>query len=231
MALGNDLSTERLVEAYHQGIFPWPVADMGMIPWCSPDPRMVLFPNEVRTSRKLRRYLREGGFHVTSDRVFRRVMVECARAPRRGGQGTWIDTNMLHAYGQLYDAGHAHSVEVWRDWGSEQPELVGGLYGVSVGRGFTGESMFHRQEHASRAAVLALAVMAERLSWRFIDCQVHTYHTERMGAREIPRAEFLKMLEEALSAGPVMGRWDWELSSDELRAVFAGWEGTVGPPG
>jgi leucyl/phenylalanyl-tRNA--protein transferase len=229
VAVGNDLSVGRLVEAYQKGIFPWPVADMGMIPWCSPDPRMVLFPQEVRAGRKLRRYLRDGGFHITTDRVFRRVMLECARAPRGEGQGTWIDTNMLHAYSQLHESGHAHSVEVWRGDRDEERELVGGLYGVAVGQGFTGESMFHKEEHASRAALLALALFARRWGWGFVDCQVHTEHTERMGAREIPRIEFLALLQAALADGASPGRWSLELSGDDLRQEFAGWEGTVGP--
>jgi leucyl/phenylalanyl-tRNA--protein transferase len=230
VALGNDLSTERLIEAYSRGIFPWPVAGVPLIPWNSPDPRGVLFVDQVRTGRSLRNHLRRGGFEVTTDRDFVRVMESCATVPRQGARGTWIQAPMKRAFTSLHVDGYAHSVEVWRGEGDER-KLVGGLYGVVIGAMFTGESMFHLEEHGSRVALLALATWCRRWGWPVIDCQVQTDNVQRLGAVEIPRRDYLDLLEASLKRGDPPALWDERLTSDELRAEWAGWDGTVGPEG
>ena len=187
LAIGGDLSVPRLLEAYRHGIFPWYSQGQPIL-WWSPDPRLVLFTDELRVSRSLRKTLRKGRFEVTLDRDFPAVIRACAE-PRAGEVGTWITRAMQNAYIALYEAGHAHSVECRLDG-----ELVGGLYGVSIGRVFFGESMFARVSDASKVAFVWLVRQLQRRGFRLIDCQVHTGHLVRLGARGIARAEFTRIL-------------------------------------
>jgi leucyl/phenylalanyl-tRNA---protein transferase len=186
LAVGDDLSPATLLEAYRAGIFPWPDG-RGRVHWWSPDPRTVIPVGGVRRSRSLRRRLRTGGFVTTVDRAFDDVVAGCAHRP---GEGTWITAGVRAGFGGLHAAGHAHSVEVWRDG-----RLVGGLYGVAVGAVFTGESMFHREPDASKVALVALDEHLAARGFQLIDAQLHTDHLQRMGAGEIPRALFLDLLE------------------------------------
>jgi leucyl/phenylalanyl-tRNA--protein transferase len=203
LAAGGDLSPERLIDAYAHGIFPWFNEDDPIF-WWSPDPRMVVFPSELHVSRSLRRIVRSDAFTVTLDRAFDAVMQGCAE-PRADQDGTWITTEMMLAYGRLARIGYAHSVEVW-----VADELAGGLYGVAIGRVFFGESMFSRRSNASK---VALTVLAEQLArWRFtvIDCQMSTPHLASLGAREIPRAEFLRLVAEGVAQPPVPSPWRFD---------------------
>lgn len=188
LAAGRDLSATRLLEAYRGGVFPWYSAGQPVL-WWSPDPRMVLHLDEFRLSRSLaktlRRIAREGRWQVDLDRDFERVMRECA-APRPGQDGTWITPKVIAAYVALHRAGHAHSVEV-----REDGELVGGLYGVSIGRMFYGESMFARRTDASKTALVTLVSLLRTHGFSVIDCQQATSHLASMGAREVPREAFL----------------------------------------
>lgn len=187
LAVGGDLSTERLLLAYSMGIFPW-YNEGDPILWWSPDPRCILEPGGMRISRSLARLRRRGTFEVVFDRAFREVMSACG-APRREGEGTWITAEMLQAYCRLHEMGYAHSVEV-----RQGAELVGGLYGVCLGRCFFGESMFHRVPNASKVALAALSDHALQRGFELIDCQQSTAHLLSLGAVEIPRREFLARL-------------------------------------
>jgi leucyl/phenylalanyl-tRNA--protein transferase len=200
LAAGGDLSPSRLLDAYARGIFPW-FNDDDPVLWWSPDPRMVLLPGELHMSRTLRRTIRSTQFRVTLDRAFRAVMEGCA-GPRAAQDGTWITDDMVRAYARLAELGHAHSVEAWVD-----DELAGGLYGVAVGRVFYGESMFSRRSNASKVALAYLARQLERWSFELIDCQMSTEHLVSLGAREIPRADFLRRLEHGVAQPPVPSPW------------------------
>ncbi len=200
LAAGADLSPARLLDAYGRGVFPWSNAEDPLL-WWSPDPRMVLFVNEFRLSRSLRRILRSGTFRVTFDTAFRDVMGWCA-APRADREGTWITPEMLEAYSRLATLGHAHSVEVWSD-----RELVGGLYGVAIGRMFYGESMFSRRSNASKVGVACLVRQFERWGFVMIDCQMSTAHLASLGARGVARSDFLKRMRVLTSQPPVPAPW------------------------
>ena len=200
LAAGGDLSPERLLDAYARGIFPW-FNDEDPVLWWSPDPRMVLFPDELHVSRTLRRTIRSQEFQVTLDRAFPEVMEGCA-GPRAAQDGTWITDDMLIAYARLAELGHAHSVEAWVDG-----VLVGGLYGVAIGRMFYGESMFSRRSNASKVALVWLARQLERWNFELIDCQMSTEHLASLGAREIPRADFMRRLEHGTALPPVPSPW------------------------
>lgn len=200
LAAGGDLSPERLVDAYGRGIFPW-FGDDDPLLWWSPDPRMVLFVRELHVARSLRRVLRSGRFTVTCDRAFADVMAGCA-APRGNDSGTWITADMLEAYSVLARRGFAHSVETWADG-----RLVGGLYGVAIGRMFYGESMFSRQNDASKVALVTLTGQLERWGFEMIDCQMSTEHLASLGAREVPRAEFLERMRGLVRQPGVSGPW------------------------
>ena len=204
LALGGDLSPERLLDAYSHGIFPWFENDEQPILWWSPDPRAVLAPAELRISRSLARQLRSGRYDITADRAFADVVAGCA-VPRQAGAGTWITQRMQRAYCDLHRAGYAHSVEAWHD-----AKLVGGLYGVSLGGMFFGESMFSRAADASK---VALAHLARQLAaWRFtlIDCQMPTDHLRSLGAREMSRAEFLHLVAANNDAPTCRGMWNFK---------------------
>lgn len=201
LAVGGDLAPERLLAAYRRGIFPW-YSPGEPILWWSPDPRMVLFPAEFKVSRSLGRTLRRGGYEVRLDTAFAQVIAACAQTPRRNQHGTWIVPEMQAAYRRLHELGLAHSVETWVDG-----ELVGGLYGIALGRMFYGESMFSWRSDASKIAVAHLARYLEKLGFGMVDCQMHTAHLASLGAREIPRDDFIARLESLVAAGPAPGPW------------------------
>jgi leucyl/phenylalanyl-tRNA--protein transferase len=203
LAAGADLSPATLLEAYRNGIFPWFGHDQPIL-WWSPDPRMVLFPAELKVSRSLTRTLRNARFEVRADTAFDAVIEGC-RQPRRGESGTWITEDMAEAYCTMHRAGFAHSVETWMD-----DRLVGGLYGVALGRAFFGESMFARVSNASKVALVALARQLQHWDFGVIDCQMNTAHLASMGAREIPRAEFTRRLRELVHYVPVPVPWRLE---------------------
>jgi leucyl/phenylalanyl-tRNA--protein transferase len=188
LAVGGDLSADRLINAYQQGIFPW-YEDPQPIMWWSPNPRSVLFPVELRVSRSLRKRMRNSNFRVRADTAFHRVVSSCA-APRSRETGTWITNAMGRAYMDLHRRGYAHSIEVWDSGG----ELVGGLYGVTMGAVFFGESMFCRKSDASKMALVATAQLLLAKGYQVIDCQVESDHLNSLGARNIPRHEFERYL-------------------------------------
>ena len=200
LCAGGELSPERLVEAYSHGIFPW-YSEGDPVLWWSPDPRMVLFPNELKVSRSLRKTVARGTYDIRFDTAFGRVMEECA-APREGQMGTWILPEMVAAYTRLHVRGLAHSVESW-----DGDELVGGLYGVSLGDAFFGESMFSRATDASKVALVALVERLSAAGCRVIDCQQATAHLASLGGREIPRAAFVRLLQESIQYPPCGSRW------------------------
>jgi len=201
LAVGGDLSPERLLLAYANGIFPW-YSHGDPIIWWSPDPRFVLFPGELLVSKTMRQVLRRNVFTITFDRAFRAVIASCKKIRRRRERGTWITGEMLEAYVRLHELGYAHSAEAWRD-----DELVGGLYGVSLGRCFFGESMFSRESNASKAALITLTRRLAARGFGLVDCQVHTDHLESLGARVIPRDEFLVTLRGLVGADTLRGDW------------------------
>jgi leucyl/phenylalanyl-tRNA---protein transferase len=200
VAVGGDLSPERLIAAYAQGIFPW-YSDGDPIIWWSPDPRFVLFPDELRISKTMRQVLRRDVFRITLDTDFRGVIQGCRR-PRRHERGTWITQEMTDAYIRLHEIGIAHSIEAWHN-GS----LAGGLYGLSLGKCFFGESMFARESNASKAAFIILVKKLAEKGFIIIDCQVYTGHLESLGAHFIPRTEYIAILNEGLKYDTLKGNW------------------------
>ena len=200
LCAGGDLTPERIVEAYSRGIFPW-FSEGDPILWWSPDPRMVLFPGELRVSRSLRKAVARGDYETRMDTAFREVMEACAE-PRDGQGGTWIVPEMIDAYTALHERGLAHSVESWLDG-----ELVGGLYGVALGKVFFGESMFTRAPDASKVALVKLVERLNEQRFRVIDCQQATSHLASLGAREIPRKEFARLVQESIQYPPSGERW------------------------
>lgn len=206
LAAGADLSPARLLEAYRHGIFPW-FSEGQPILWWSPDPRMVLFPAELKVSRSLARTLRKKDFEIRTDTAFPRVMEACGE-PRPGQDGTWITPQMVEAYTALHRQGIAHSVETWRDG-----ELIGGLYGIALGRMFFGESMFSRATDASKIALVTLVRQLADWNFGMIDCQMKTPHLASLGAREIPRAEFARRLRELVHYAAVPAPWCLEPGS------------------
>ncbi len=187
LAIGGDLSAERLLLAYHHGIFPW-YSDESPILWHSPHQRFVLFPENIKVSSSMKKVISGGRFSVTRNQAFADVIRACSAIPRKEGQGTWITGEMQDAYIRLHLLGHAHSVEVWKEG-----ELAGGLYGVEVNSVFCGESMFSRESNASKIALISLC---RNGGYRMIDCQVYTAHLESLGAQMISRAEYLAILHE-----------------------------------
>ncbi|MGZ5096707.1 MAG: leucyl/phenylalanyl-tRNA--protein transferase [Usitatibacter sp.] len=200
LCAGGDLSPARIVAAYSRGIFPWFSAGDPIL-WWSPDPRMVLFPGELKVSRSLRKTIARGVYETRVDTAFRAVMEGCA-APREGQGGTWIMPKMIDAYSRLHEAGLAHSVESWRDG-----ELVGGLYGVALGRVFFGESMFSHAPDASKVALVKLVERLRAADFRLIDCQQATAHLASLGAREIPRKAFAQLIQESIQYPPSGQCW------------------------
>lgn len=202
LAVGADLSEERLLLAYSMGIFPW-YSDDAPILWWSPDPRLVLKPGEIRISRSLKQTIKRGAYDITFDRDFASVIKNCAGAKRKDEPGTWITRDMIKAYTRLHESGYAHSVEAWHN-----NKLAGGLYGISLGSAFFGESMFTKERDASKVAFVTLAQQLDHWHYTLIDCQVTTGHLKRFGAREVPRKEFLRMLKKSLSSPTHKGKWN-----------------------
>ena len=188
VAVGGDLKPERVMLAYRKGIFPWFESDDFLL-WWSPDPRMVLFPDQVKISKSMRAVLRKKQFEVTFNKAFDGVVEACAKVKRFGQNGTWITPGLMEVYSTLHTQGHAHSVEVW-----EEGVLVGGLYGIDLGTVFCGESMFSKANNASKVALISLAKELKKNKYELIDCQVPTQHLASMGAESIPRSEFLTYL-------------------------------------
>ncbi len=213
LAIGGDLSAERLLHAYSLGIFPW-YNDFPIL-WWTPPKRPVIFPRLFRLARSLYQTLKKGVFDVTFDDDFVSIIEGCASAPRRDSSGTWIDSHMKKAYTELHRLGFAHSVEVWKDG-----NLVGGLYGVSLGRAFFGESMFSLVSDASKVALSCLVEFMIKKDFYFIDCQVSNEHLLKMGAFELPRKVFLKILDEALRRDTIIGRWSRPDRSTKVAALF-----------
>ena len=205
LLLGGELTPAWLLAAYTQGIFPWPISmhpqerEAKLLAWWSPNPRAIIEPEEFHVSRRLRDRLRSGKFHATCDQAFEEVVLACA-APRKNEFGTWITPALRSGYGELHDQGHAHSVEVW-----QEDELVGGVYGVSLGGMFAGESMFHRATDASKIALYHLVRHLRQRGFVLFDIQQWTPHTGSLGAREIPRRQFLHRLRHALSLPVTFG--------------------------
>lgn len=200
LAAGGDLSPARLIDAYSRGIFPW-FNTGDPILWWSPDPRMVLFPDELKVSRSLRKEIRKTHYEVRLDSAFPQVMQGCAE-PRSGQAGTWITAPMIAAYTRLFENGVAHSAECWIDG-----ELAGGLYGLAIGKMFYGESMFSRASNASKIAFVHLVWQLQRWGFGMIDCQMKTAHLASFGAREIRRAEFMQRLTELVQYPDSPGHW------------------------
>ena len=203
LAAGGDLTPERLIDAYRHGIFPWYSDDQPLL-WWSPDPRMVLFPAELRLTRSLKKRLRRRDYEIRTDSSFEQVMLACAE-PRYGQAGTWITADMTAAYCGLHALGHAHSVETWIDG-----KLAGGLYGIALGHMFYGESMFTRVTDGSKLAFAHLVRQLERWGYGMIDCQMKTSHLAAFGANEIPRAEFMRRLQELVNYAAPAGKWRFD---------------------
>lgn len=203
LALGGDLSPERLAYAYRHGIFPWYSDDQPIL-WWSPDPRCVLFPDQIHVSRSLRRTLNQRQFRITTDQAFRRIIHLCGSTRP---EGTWITDEMEQAYIELHRQGLAHSIEAW----NHRNELVGGLYGLAIGRCFFGESMFSLETNASKTILVHLCGELAQSGYRLMDCQVESPHLLRMGARTIPREQFLTILGETIDHPPRHNAWrlDW----------------------
>ncbi len=200
LAAGGDLDTERLLDAYRRGIFPWYSRGEPLL-WWSPDPRTVLKPDELHISKSLRKTLRRGGFRITADQAFARVVHAC-QGPRRGNSETWITAEMAAAYTKLHALGYAHSVECWHD-----ERLSGGLYGVAIGQVFFGESMFNRVRDSSKITLVYLAAALRRWNYRLIDCQVHNAHLESLGAYAMPRDVFQTKLRAWCHHVPATAAW------------------------
>ena len=201
LAVGGDLSVPRLLLAYQHGIFPW-YSPGEPILWWSPDPRLVLFPEEFHLARRLARTIRQQLFRVTFDTDFKRVIRACAETRRKEGEGTWLDEEMIEAYGKLHGLGYAHSVECWQGG-----ELAGGLYGVALGGAFFGESMFSLVPDSSKVALAGLVDRLKGWDFELIDCQVGTGHLQRLGAREISGEEFSHRLAQAMAKPSRQGKW------------------------
>ena len=203
LCVGGDLSVQRLIEAYRNGIFPW-YADNEPILWWTPDPRLVLYPEDIRVSRSLAKKIRKKIFSVTMDNAFDEVIHNCAYTRTLQGDETWLTEDMIQAYTRLHEAGYAHSVECWREG-----RLAGGLYGVSLGGTFFGESMFTIIPDASKAALVHLSRYLEGLGFDLIDCQVTTEHMASMGAVEIPRKIFLQHIRHSLEKPDRTFKWSF----------------------
>ena len=203
LAAGADLTPERLIEAYSLGVFPWFNADEPVL-WWSPDPRMVLFPAELKVARSLKKVVRNRPYEVRLDTAFSQVMQGCAQ-PREGQSGTWISPMMTDAYTRLHEMGVAHSAETWIDG-----KLAGGLYGVALGRMFYGESMFTEVTDASKIAFVHLVWQLKRWGFGMIDCQMKTAHLETFGAREIPRSDFMRRVSKLIQYSPAPTLWRFD---------------------
>lgn len=202
LAIGGDLSQERLLLAYRSGIFPW-YSPGEPILWWSPDPRLVIYPDEIHISRSLKKTIKKQHFQITTDNAFSQVIEACAKSRLDLNQQTWIVPEMIQAYQRLHQSGYAHSVEAWCNG-----RLAGGLYGLALGKIFSGESMFTYNTDASKTAFVYLAAFVKALGFQMIDCQVRTQHLIRFGGREIPRRIFLNQLKKALEFNDLRGKWN-----------------------
>lgn len=216
IALGGDLRPERLLLGYAQGIFPWYAENLPIL-WHSPDPRMVMTPRDIVIQRSLKKAIKHKPYRLSMDTAFGEVLRECANVPRPGQDGTWLIPDMVEAYTKLHELGFAHSVEAWRDG-----ELVGGLYGVSLGAAYFGESMFARAPDASKIAFAACVRQLEMWGVQLVDCQVHTAHLERFGAYEIPRPRYLELLGVALDEPTRRGTWQFDIDLDAFAHAGGG---------
>jgi leucyl/phenylalanyl-tRNA---protein transferase len=207
IAVGGNLSPGMLLSAYRRGIFPWYSVGEPIL-WWNPDPRFILFPSRLHVGTSMRKVLRQSRFRLTADREFHGVIEACSEVPRPGQDGTWIGADMITAYVRLHELGFAHSVEAW-----DGETLAGGLYGVSLGSCFFGESMFTRVTDASKTAFVALVRVLERRGFTLVDCQVHTGHLDRFGAVHVPRARFLELLGGGLTEPTRRGSWS-DLEND-----------------
>lgn len=205
LAVGGTFSPTVLLDAYRRGIFPWPNETLSHA-WYSPDPRFLLFPDQLHISRSLRKTLRHRPFEITFDTAFAEVVAGCARAERRHQEGTWISDELQQGFLQLHELGYAHAAEAWHDG-----ILVGGVYGMALGGVFCGESMFATRRDASKVAFVHLIERLRRQAFHFVDCQVHSEHLERFGAREVRRDIFLDHLERALRVQTRVGPWESRL--------------------
>lgn len=201
LAIGGDLSPERLLLAYRSGIFPWFNEDDPII-WWSPNPRFIMYPHAIKISKSMKQILKSKKFDITFDTVFRDVITNCQMIRRKRQAGTWITEEMLEAYTHLHELGFAHSVETWQNG-----ELVGGLYGISLGKVFFGESMFAKVSNASKIAYISLVSNLQALDFELIDCQVYTEHLESLGAVNVPREEFMRLLAKGLAGKTLQGNW------------------------
>ncbi len=215
LALGGDLRPERLLLAYSKGIFPWYAENLPIL-WHSPDPRMVMTTDELVVQRSLRKAIRKQPYRLAMDTAFHEVLQGCSQVPRPGQSGTWLIPDMVEAYRKLHELGFAHSIEAW-----DGDTLVGGLYGVSLGAAFFGESMFARAPDASKIAYVAAVRQLDAWGIRLIDCQVHTEHLERFGAYEVARADYLEMLEAALDEPTRRGPWSFDIDLAKLAELGA----------
>lgn len=213
LALGGDLRPERLLLGYTQGIFPWYAENLPIL-WHSPDPRMVMTTRDLVVQKSLKKSIRRQPYTLRMDTAFSRVLEGCSSVPRPGQTGTWLIPEMVDAYNRLHELGFAHSIEAW-----EGDQLVGGLYGVSLGAAFFGESMFARAPDASKIAFVAGVRQLDAWKIGLIDCQVHTEHLERFGAYEVPRLSYLDMLKTALDQPTRRGKWQFELDLEAFAAA------------
>jgi len=220
LALGGDLRPERLLLGYTLGIFPWYAENLPIL-WHSPDPRMVMTTRDLVVQRSLRKAIKRAPYTLKLDTAFRQVLAGCADVPRPGQTGTWLISDMVEAYCRLHELGFAHSIEAWHG-----DELVGGLYGVSLGAAFFGESMFARAPDASKIAFVACVRQLDAWGIGLVDCQVHTDHLERFGAYEVPRQQYLELLGRALDEPSIRGPWKFDLDFAE----FAETGGMMNPP-
>ena len=201
LAIGGDLAPERLLLAYRNGIFPW-YSEGDPILWWSPSPRLVIFPDEFKIPKRLARFIKQQKYKMTMDCAFQQVITFCASTSGRQAKGTWIDQDMIKAYTSLHGQGWAHSVECWQD-----EKLVGGLYGIALGKVFFGESMFSLQPNTSKAALIILVKQLQKWDFDLIDCQLKTEHLMQFGAREIPGTEFQSILAQSIKDPSNSGQW------------------------
>lgn len=201
LAVGGELREDWLLTAYANGIFPWFSEDEPIM-WWSPDPRFVLYPREVKVQKSMRPYLNNSAYEFKLDSAFEQVIDICAKIPRQGQNGTWITEHMKSAYIDLHKIGMAHSAEIWKDG-----KLIGGLYGVSIGKAFFGESMFSFESNASKLALIRLCDWLAMRSFMVVDCQIFTEHLNSMGAQHISRNEFLDLLDNAMDGDTLIGSW------------------------
>lgn len=222
VAVGGDFRVERLLLAYRSGIFPWPMKGYPLL-WFSPDPRFVLLPTEAHLHRSLRKKMRKCPYEIRTDTAFGEVIRACGKVERPGQEGTWVVPELVRGYEQLHAHGYAHSIEAWCDG-----ELVGGLYGVSLGAAFFGESMFAIAPDASKLAFATLLGNLARWGFGMVDCQVYTDHLSRFGAEEWPRELYLAQLDLCLDPPTRRGAWTFELGPKEAEAVLKRPEGEEG---